>query len=53
MVFADFASDYEEWFEFDYRKSIYVPKEGAPKEALEEYRKYIETIENMDKLGLN
>ena len=51
MLIADFLVDYEEWFEFDYIKAEYFPKDGAPKESLELYYKYIKTQEYLAKKG--
>jgi hypothetical protein len=49
LVVARFLENYAEWFDFDYEKGIYVPKEGTPKEALELYKEYVKAQEKADK----
>jgi hypothetical protein len=43
--------DYEEWFEFDYDKAEYFPKDGAPQEALRLYDDYMKTQKYLKEKG--
>lgn len=40
---------HEDWCEFDYQKRMFVLKDGAPEEAKESYREYLETEEFLKK----
>lgn len=52
MLFPEFIRKYDEWFDFDYQKAEYVPKDGTPQEALDMYQQYLDTQEKMKKNGL-
>lgn len=42
MLIARFLHKYKEWFTFDYKQGEYIPKEGAPEEAIKLYEEYLE-----------